>query len=122
MAKIGNLRQVVFGDKDEKSVRLRTETRKQVYERAKKRCECCGKPLKISQGEFHHLRKPSMDATPDTVQFLCGTHHKLGHERKIKVKQTHLGFQSKTIIRRRRVRKHPSSIYWKNEKSPKKKQ
>jgi hypothetical protein len=118
---IGRLRQVAVQDKDEKKVKLGTELRRQVYERAKKRCECCGKPLKISQGEFHHLRKPCTDANPLTIQFLCNAHHKLGHERKIKVKQTLSGIQTKTIIKRKRVRKHPSAIHWKNEKPLKKK-
>jgi hypothetical protein len=114
------LREAVFGDKEEKGVRLPAVVKRQVYENAQRRCECCGKPLKISQGAFHHLRKPSAGATPSNIQFLCGTHHRLGHERKTKVKQTRLGFQSKTIIKRKRVRKHPTSVYWKNERNRKK--
>jgi hypothetical protein len=120
--KIPNLTRIMMGERaDEKRVRLRAETRKQVYVRAKKRCECCGMPLKISEGEFHHLRKPSINASPRTVQFLCGTHHNLGHVRKTRTKQTMLGSRREPYVRRIKVRKHPSSPYWSESKNPRKK-
>jgi len=114
--RIKNPRSLVLGDdRDEKRVRLLAETKKKVYERAKKRCQCCGRPLKINQGQFHHLHKPNLRSRPSTIQFLCPTcHNNYGHEWKTRTVSTLLGGTKKvTYMKRKRVRKHPASPYWK---------
>ena len=103
----------------ERRVPLSMETRKKVYERAKGRCESCGIPLKMKEGEFHHLREPTAKSRPSTIQFLCPTCHKrYGHDYKTITRSTIFGTEKITKIIRKRVRKHKSP-YW-NEKSKKK--
>ena len=98
----------------EKRVPLPSTTKKAVYERANGRCESCGRPLKINQGEFHHLRKPTVKSRPSTIQFLCPTDHKLyGHKWKTRTARTMLESRKVPYIVRKKVRKHPSSPYWK---------
>jgi len=64
---------IVLGIPAVKREKIPAAIKKEVYTRAKKRCECCGKPMKISQGEFHHHRKPTIKPTAKTVQFLCAS-------------------------------------------------
>ncbi|MEM2960594.1 MAG: hypothetical protein QXU67_03205 [Candidatus Bathyarchaeia archaeon] len=93
--------------REEKRVPIPIETKKMVYERAKGRCERCGRLLKMSDSgaNFHHLRKPTTRPSPKYVQFLCAFCHKqYGHE-----------FISGRI-RRKKVRKDSSSPYWKSTK------
>ncbi len=73
-----------FGFLDEpkrKSIKL--SVKREVYTRAKGKCESCGIKLSMSHGDFHHFRSPSISPTAKTVQFLCPTcHRKYGHKRK----------------------------------------
>jgi len=111
-------RKLVWGEiREEKRVPIPSDTKKAVYERAKRRCECCGRPLKMNQGEFHHRREPTVKSRPLTIQFLCGTCHKnYGHEYyTIPKRDIHPGPKKETRIKRKRVRKHPSSPYWKEK-------
>jgi len=103
--------------REEKRVRIPSATKKAVYERVNKRCQCCGKPLRINQGEFHHLRKPTVRSHPKFLQFLCPTCHKnYGHERKTKKVREMFETRKLVVIKRKRVRKHPSEPYWKTKK------
>lgn len=110
---------LILGEiRKEKRVPIPSATKKAVYERANKRCECCGMPLKMSQGEFHHLRKPIVKSRPSTIQFLCATHHrmpKLAHEWKTRTVHTITGTVKKPYVKRKRVRKHTSSPWWKEK-------
>ncbi len=93
--------------REEKRVPIPIETKRVVYERAKGRCERCGIPLEMPDpgANFHHLRKPTTRPSPKYVQFLCVLCHKrYGHD-----------FISGRIIRKK-VRKDPSSHYWKRIK------
>lgn len=74
----------------------------------------------MKDGTFHHTRTPTVKSRASTIQLLCPTCHKLhGHEYKTITKSTILGTEKVTKIVRKRVRKHPSSPYWKEK--PKKK-
>ena len=67
---------------EEKRVPIKVSVKKRVYTRAKGKCECCGLPLEMNHGDFHHTRDPTVSATSKTVQFLCPTcHRKYGHKR-----------------------------------------
>jgi len=113
--------------REESRVPIPAKTKRIVYERAKGRCERCGRPLKMSDtgAHFHHLRKPTTRPRPQNVQFLCAFCHKqYGHEFKSRT----VGYdpitgkpRKKVIIIRKKVRKDPSSPYWKDLKKSKKK-
>lgn len=114
------MHEMLFGEIKKERVPLPTKTRREVYEKAHKRCQCCGRPLQISQGVFHHLREPTAKSRPSTIQFLCSTDHKsYGHKRKTITKtELFTGMTTKqTYLSRVKVRKHPSSPYWKKTKS-----
>ena len=107
--------------REEKRVPIPAKTKKAVYERAKGRCERCGRPLKMSDSgaNFHHLRKPTTRPRPENVQFLCAFCHKqYGHEFKSRT----IGYdpltgkpKKKIIVIRKKVRKDPTSPYWKEK-------
>jgi len=88
--------------------------KREVYARAKGRCERCG--LKIPWGDprgvFHHTRSPSISPTAKTVQFLCrNCHAKYGHKIKtVTRKDPFLGLTIRKEIRikRKKVRKAPT--------------
>ena len=119
--KLPNVHKLILGEtQKEKRMHIRSGTKKAVYERAEKRCECCGMPLEMNQGQFHHLKEPSVKAKPKDLQFLCPTHHyvpDLAHVRKTRSVRTPLGMKKKSYIKRKRVHKDPSSTYW--EEKPK---
>ena len=83
---------------------VRATVKREVYKRAKGKCEHCGIKLAPSEGDFHHIRAPSISPTARTVQFLCPTcHRRYGHSRKT---VTHYGFfedEKETTIKRKRV-------------------
>jgi|YelNatPaOPRAMG01_1025707.scaffolds.fasta_scaffold226559_2 predicted RNA-binding Zn-ribbon protein involved in translation (DUF1610 family) len=57
------------------------KVKRQVYKRAKGRCEKCGIKLKMSEGDFHHIRDPTVTPRPSSVRFLCPLcHRKYGHK------------------------------------------
>lgn len=105
--------------REEKRVPIPSNTKEAVYERAKERCERCGMPLKRTDkgGHFHHLKKPTAKSRPSTIQFLCATcHMNYGHDHKSRsTGYDHLTDHpiKKTYIVRKKVRKNPSSPYWK---------
>ncbi len=117
--KIPRLDKLIFGEiQKEKRVRLPMKIKREVYEKANKRCQSCGKPLKMRQGEFHHLRKPTVKSRPSTIQFLCPTCHKAyGHEWKTRTVRTAFETGKVPYIIRKKVREHPSSPYWKQKRS-----
>lgn len=67
-------------EKERKPIPMKVK--RQVYERAKGRCEKCGRPLKMNQGDFHHTRDPTVTPRASSVRFLCPTCHRIyGHKR-----------------------------------------
>ena len=124
--KLKYIDKLIWGEvRGEKRVRLPSETKNKVYERAKGGCESCGMPLKMTgKGvQFHHTRKPTVKSRASTIQFLCATcHRKYGHEFYTVTKQDPFyGTTKETKIRRKKVRKHPSSPYWKKKPKTNKK-
>jgi len=126
------LDKLIFGEiREEKRVLIPSDTKKTVYDRANKRCESCGIPLRIKDrgAQFHHTKKPTVKSKPATIQFLCATcHTKYGHEFYTVTKRDPLGRPIKEPrIRRKKVHKHPSYPHWKekpkttNEKPTKRK-
>jgi hypothetical protein len=58
------------------------KVKRQVYKRAKGRCEKCGIRLKINEGDFHHTRDPTVIPRASSVRFLCPLcHRRYGHKR-----------------------------------------
>ncbi len=124
--KIRSIDKLVWGEvRGEKRVRLPSETKNKVYERANGGCESCGMPMKMTDKgvQFHHTRKPTVKSRASIIQFLCATcHRKYGHEFYTVIKQDPFyGTTKETKIRRKKVRKHSSSPYWKKPKTNKKK-
>lgn len=112
----------MFSD-EKKRKPIRSSVKKEVYKRARGRCERCGTKMKSRQGNYHHTRSPSVSPTAKTVQFLCPNCHSwYGHTRKTR---TERGFFSDTkivTVKRQRVKKAPSSkSRSKSKKSTKKK-
>lgn len=117
---IKNISKVVIGDQNEARLPISQATKRAVYARAKKRCECCGMPLKMNQGQFHHHRTPKIKPTPKTVQFLCATDHQnYGHEKKTRTIRVGFVTRKETYIVRKKVRKRKSP-YWEQIESTKK--
>jgi len=116
LPKIKPLHKIILGEiGEEKRVPIPSDTKKAVYERAKKGCESCGMPLKMTDkgAQFHHTRKPTVKSRASTIQFLCATcHRKYGHEYYTVTKQDVLGPIKETRIKRKRVHRHKSP-YWK---------
>jgi len=114
-------------DKEERRVPIPMKTKREVYERANKRCESCGKPLKITDKDvqFHHTgkTKPSVKSRPTTIQLLCAScHTKYGHEfYTVTKRDLILPPKKETRIRRMRVRRHKSPYWEKKPKSTKRK-
>jgi hypothetical protein len=75
-------------DKGRKPIRIRVK--REVYKRAKAKCEKCKKigldsPDKKGgfKGHYHHIKSPSISPTAKTVRLLCPTcHERYGHSRK----------------------------------------
>jgi hypothetical protein len=58
------------------------KVKRQVYNRAKGRCEKCGIHLKINEGDFHHIRDATVTPRATSIRFLCPLcHRKYGHKR-----------------------------------------
>ncbi len=84
--------------------------KKEVYKRAKGRCEKCHTPWKWENGNFHHLRTPTITPTAKTVVFLCpNCHTKYGHKRITRRYEDLLGTHSYTQVIRQRVVRKPKS-------------
>lgn len=107
---------------EERRVQIPMATKRKVYENANGRCESCGMPLKMKDGEFHHTRKPTVKSRPSTIQFLCGTcHKKYGHERYTITKRIFgMPIEKEPRIKRKRVHRHKSP-YWPTARKKKRK-
>ena len=91
-------------DDEPKRKAIRVTVKREVYKRAKRECERCGTKLQMSEGDFHHFRKPSISPTAETVQFLCPTcHRKYGHERKTVRHSGLFNDEIETVIKRKRA-------------------
>lgn len=81
-------------EKKRKSIPM--NVKRQVYKRADKKCEKCGRPLKINHGDFHHTRDPTVTPRASSVRFLCPTcHRRCGHKRKTQKTETLFGVEKK---------------------------
>jgi len=89
----------VYVDEDESRAAIPAHVKREVYNRFNKRCESCGMKLLMNQGQFHHLRSPTVKPTAKTIQFLCRNCHGMyGH----KIKQGKF-IRIKVRKRRRKV-------------------
>jgi hypothetical protein len=80
------------------------KVKRQVYERAKRKCEKCARPLKMNQGDFHHTRDPTVTPRASTIRFLCPTCHRIyGHKRITIKRETFLGTEKQTKTVRQEV-------------------
>ncbi|WGM90375.1 MAG: hypothetical protein NUK63_04430 [Candidatus Bathyarchaeum tardum] len=98
-------------DSEEKRVAIPASTKKEVYSRAKGKCESCGTKMKMTGdgGDFHHTRKPSVKSRPSSIQFLCAVcHRRYGHAKRTKIVKNAFGtvIEKKVTITRRKVGKH----------------
>ncbi len=83
-----------FEEKKRKSIPMKTK--REVYDRANKKCEKCGRPLKMIHGDFHHTRDPTFTPRASSVRFLCPLcHRKYGHKRKTKKAEMLFGVEKK---------------------------
>jgi hypothetical protein len=90
------------------------KVKRQVYKRAKGRCEKCGIKLKMSEGDFHHIRDPTVTPRPSSVRFLCPLcHRKYGH--KIIVRKV----DADTFWETKKVRIVPKDVVKVKKKKPK---
>jgi cytochrome c1 len=94
-----------FGFFDEpKRKPIKTIVKREVFKRAKGKCERCGIKMTMSQGHFHHTRKPSISPTAKSVQFLCPNCHSWhGHKRKTITRDKGTIFEEKEQITKRRA-------------------
>jgi hypothetical protein len=93
-----------FGWDDEGRKPIKISVKRDVYKRAKGKCECCGIILNMSHGDFHHTRTPKISPTAKTVQFLCPTcHRKYGHKRKVVNRDYGFFSEKEHTIKRRRA-------------------
>jgi len=106
LPKIGKNEQNILYGETESRKKIPAKVEKEVYKRAKGRCECCGTKLKKNEGDFHHWRSPRISPTAKTVQFLClPCHRKHGHKRKVITHTTIWGKEKEVKIIRIKVRK-----------------
>jgi 5-methylcytosine-specific restriction endonuclease McrA len=77
-----------------------------VYERAKGKCQRCGTPLKMNEGDFHH-KGVATSERPSSIVFLCpNCHRKYGHEYRTVKHDTLFGLEKEVrVIHKRVVRK-----------------
>lgn len=58
------------------------KVKRQVYERAKGKCEKCRIPLEMNEGDFHHIRDSTVTPRASSIRFLCPLcHRRYGHKR-----------------------------------------
>jgi hypothetical protein len=106
-----------FDETGRKPIKIRVK--REVYKRAKGKCEHCKIKLSISEGDFHHTRTPSISPTAKTVQFLCPTcHRRYGHKRKTVTHDKGYIFEEKVQV----IKRKKAPVTSKKEKTrPKKK-
>jgi hypothetical protein len=102
------------------------KVKRQVYKRAKGKCEKCGIKLKMSEGDFHHIRDPTVTPRASSVRFLCPLcHRKYGHKRIIRKVNTDTFWEKKEVkivpkevikVRRKKpkIRKKAIRDFWGN--------
>jgi hypothetical protein len=90
------------------------KVKRQVYKRAKGKCEKCGIKLKMCDGDFHHIRDPTVTPRVSSVRFLCPLcHRKYGHKRIVRRVNTDTFWETK------RVRTIPKEVVKVGQKKPK---
>ena len=110
----------MFSD-EKKRKPIRSSVKKEVYQRARGKCERCGIKMKPRQGNYHHTRSPSISPTAKTVQFLCPNCHSwYGHTSKTKIERGFLSDTKVVTVKRQRVKKVPSSSSTKSKGKSKK--
>jgi len=108
-----------FGE-EKKKTSISNSVKAEVYDRAKGKCEKCGKKLRFNEGHYHHTR---LDAkTAKSVRFLCPEcHYKHGHSRKV-TEDGFFGNETKVVRKRvTKVNKPKKASETKKKSSPKKK-
>lgn len=94
----------MFWGEEKKRKTLPMRRKRQVYERAKARCEKCGTRLKMNEGDFHHTRDPTVTPRAANIRFLCPTcHRKYGHKRKTRTKELLFGTEKEVKVIRKDV-------------------
>ena len=89
---------------EEKRKPIPMRIKRRVYERAKGKCEKCGRPLKMNQGDYHHTRDPTVTPRASSVNFLCPTCHRIhGHKHTTRKRETLWGTEKVTKIKRQEV-------------------
>lgn len=80
------------------------KVKRRVFERAEGKCEKCGTPLKMNEGDFHHTRDPTVTPRPTSVRFLCPLcHRRYGHKRVTRRRETLLGTEKDVKTKRQDV-------------------
>jgi ssDNA-binding Zn-finger/Zn-ribbon topoisomerase 1 len=88
--KFWELLKIFWEEKERKPIPMKVK--RQVYKRAKGKCEKCRRPLKMNQGDFHHTRDPTVTPRAKTVRFFCPTCHRIyGHKRITRKRETFFG-------------------------------
>jgi len=91
-----------WDEKERKPIPMKVKRR--VYERAEGKCEKCGTRLKMNEGDFHHTRDPTATPRATSVRFLCPLcHRRHGHKRTTRKRETLLGTEKETKIKRQDV-------------------
>ena len=89
---------------EERRTPIPMRVKRQVYERAKGKCEKCGTRLKMSEGDFHHTRDPTVTPRAKTIRFLCPLcHRRYGHKRITRRTEMLLGTETEVKIVRKKV-------------------
>jgi len=121
------LDKLILGGTQRKRVPIPASVKKEVWERAKGRCEYPGCNVALKWGNkgrgkvkaiFHHLRAPSVRPTAKTVLLLCPNHHSIAHEYKT-VKKRDLIFGEQKV--RKVIRKDVAGKLKKRKTSQRKK-
>jgi hypothetical protein len=103
---------MLWEERTRKPIPMRVK--RQVYKRARGKCEKCGIKLKMSEGDFHHIRDPTVTPRPSSVRFLCPLcHRKYGH--KIIVRRVN----ADTFWETKKVKIVPKDIVKVKKKKPK---
>ena len=108
-----------FGEERKKTT-IKNSVKADVYDRAKGKCEKCGKKLKFNEGHYHHTRSDAK--TSKGFRFLCpDCHYKYGHSRKV-TKDAFFGNETKVVRKQvTEVKGTKKNSVTKSKSSPKKK-
>jgi len=90
------------------------KVKRQVYKRAKGKCEKCRIKPKMSEGDFHHIRDAKVIPRASSVRFLCPLcHRKYGHKRTVRK------VNAETFWETKEVRTIPREVVKARRKKPK---